>query len=431
MFWSPFTERNIFFVSGAWQDIPFRVFNSNYYHNMTALLGLVGVEFDSVDYSGSYTNTGSDVIFKYSNWHVGGLSLPYLRLQDLFSWDFVRVALDFLRFSTFAPRHLHAGKLENLTLGEYLTREGYSEVFARRVLLTALAVMCTCTFETMASFPADVVVFCLAVRSGSGIQRARGGNQIMAEKLAQLCEVRLNARVKAVSVAADGGSVVVQHEAREDERFDHVIFATQANHVLPLLQDATAEEREALTMFQYEASDVVVHTDPSVMPRERSAWSGVNFSSDTAQAMPSATIWLNRVSMEFMGFDENVFQTWNSKGKTIAAEAVIHTSHFERPVMSPQTLRAISLLAPLQGKRRVWFCGSYARRAMPLLENGVASAMEVATALGCEVPWSLPPRRARTLFSSRWMISTLTWGAFLAVAGPRLVSALKTHSLHL
>ena len=41
-------------------------------------------------------------------------------------------------------------------------------------------------------------------------------------------------------------------------------------------------------------------------------------------------------------------------------------------------------LASRQGSGHVWCVGAYARYSMPLLENGVKSAMEVARALGVD-----------------------------------------------
>jgi hypothetical protein len=41
-------------------------------------------------------------------------------------------------------------------------------------------------------------------------------------------------------------------------------------------------------------------------------------------------------------------------------------------------------LATSQGVGHIWFVGAYARYSMPLLENGVKSAMEVSRRLGVD-----------------------------------------------
>ena len=57
---------------------------------------------------------------------------------------------------------------------------------------------------------------------------------------------------------------------------------------------------------------------------------------------------------------------------------------FERPVVTPASAQTMARLDASQGAGRVWTVGAYSRFSMPLLENGVKSAMEVARALGVD-----------------------------------------------
>jgi len=65
----------------------------------------------------------------------------------------------------------------------------------------------------------------------------------------------------------------------EPDVFDHVIFASQANHALAMLRNPTSEEKAALSAFTYVKSSMVVHTDTSFMPggSARSDWQMMNF----------------------------------------------------------------------------------------------------------------------------------------------------------
>jgi hypothetical protein len=58
--------------------------------------------------------------------------------------------------------------------------------------------LCLCSYETMRSFPADLVVRCMAARANKGIQRAAGGNSAIAARLGQYCDVRCSAEIEAV-----------------------------------------------------------------------------------------------------------------------------------------------------------------------------------------------------------------------------------------
>jgi len=58
---------------------------------------------------------------------------------------------------------------------------------------------------------------------------------------------------------------------------------------------------------------------------------------------------------------------------------------FERPIVTAKSVQAMRTLNLTQGRGHVWLVGAYVRYSMPLLENGVKSAIEVAKALGIDV----------------------------------------------
>ena len=46
-----------------------------------------------------------------------------------------------------------------------------------------------------------------------------------------------------------------------------------------------------------------------------------------------------------------------------------------------ESQRVVSLVESAQGANRIWLCGSYAGRGIPLLENAVTSAFAVSAAI--------------------------------------------------
>ena len=68
------------------------------------------------------------------------------------------------------------------------------------------------------------------------------------------------------------------------------------------------------------------------------------------------------------------------------AEHLIHDEHvFEHPVFTRAAVAAQGRIADIQGKNRVSFCGAHLRYGFH--EDGLLSAVRVATAMGAEVPW--------------------------------------------
>ena len=60
-------------------------------------------------------------------------------------------------------------------------------------------------------------------------------------------------------------------------RYDHVILATHADTTMRLLGGQITEvEKEVLSCFEYASNEIVIHTDASLMPKSKAAWSSWN-----------------------------------------------------------------------------------------------------------------------------------------------------------
>jgi len=71
----------------------------------------------------------------------------------------------------------------------------------------------------------------------------------------------------------------------------------------------------------------------------------------------------------------------------VAPGRLLKRIHFERSVMTPKTIDHINGLAEQQGKGGLWFCGAYCLNSIPLQENGVRSALNIAERLNVPCPW--------------------------------------------
>jgi predicted NAD/FAD-binding protein len=237
---------------------------------------------------------------------------------------------------------------------------------------------------------------------------------------------------------------VAPREVRE--AFDHVVIATQAHQALNLLSaphkracgrefesfssgsntavgdvapiPCIEEYQRSLGGFKYERSRVVVHRDPRLMPTSRRQWSPLNIlvpgvsdpaSTANASSMPMCSVWMTKIDARV---SSDVYQTWNPllepRGEIFA------DGEFERPVVSTASARCMKDLDKLQGKSGIHFVGAYALHAVPLLENGVHSAMRAAERIDgkCRAPWASSESGKARKDARSWLIL-----AGLAVVG--------------
>lgn len=370
-------------------DVPLRAFNTCYYRNLIKLYQEAGVDIQRTDHSASYATANLNQTYfgyKYVGW--GNRALPILTGLNKISFKSLSIVKDAARFLLTAKKDLKSGYTDDKTFIEYLQAKKFSEPFIYEIMLPSFAAICTCSYAAVEQYPAEIIVEFMA--SGllfNGIWRARKGADDAIERLLTHCaEIHCNSAVS--KVFKRDGLVVVQEENGTEQVFDHVIVAAQANQAHRLLAEDESTAVDLLKLIPYEKSEVVVHSDMSLIPKQQADRSPVNFLVDRRAHSPMASIWLNKIypSLEKTS---PLFQTWNPLLEP-APETILGRSEFERPTVNLQSLSAIKKLNQLhrQDDRQIWYCGSYAMPGIPLLESAVQSAMSIAEKLQSPAPWA-------------------------------------------
>lgn len=367
-------------------DVPLRVLYEGYYPTLIAQYHQLGVQLERTNYAGSFSVLGEAVYYRYANWLIGGRSIPLPALP--MGRRALRINRELLRFYREAPAALASLEDGEEPLGSWLDRTHFHPDFAEGFLIPAFAAVCTCSSAAVRAYPARVILdYLTRGLTFGGVRRVVLGTQEVVRRLTEpVTELLCGVRVSRIAPVADG--VQVQWEGGE-RRFDHVVVATQANQAASMLDAGFRREREALERFAYEASRVVVHSDPALAPRERRHWAPVNLITSPEHDKPMATIWLNKVQPGLQKVSP-VFQTWNPLLEADPAR-VLAEARFERPVVNAASLegaRAVRMLHAQHG-RRLWFCGSYLGPGIPLLESGARTALDVAEALNDDASTTL------------------------------------------
>jgi predicted NAD/FAD-binding protein len=377
---------------GARMDIPLRVFSESYYPRLCQLYRHLGIRYGPADYSFScLSHSKAPAYFRYVNVLTAGMALPLPGL--LTPWNlpkFLRLAGQFVHFLNYSPGYMSEPGSSGLTLAAFLAKFGYSKEFASGLLLPMLSVVCTCSYAAVEEYPAEIVVDYFCNKYGlSGAQcRAKDGTRDIVDRLTKPVDrMVVGATVIAATPSATGCAISYLDPSgtAQKEMFDEVVLATQANASAKMLQAAAdPAQLAALRAFRYEKKRVVLHTDAALMPAYGRDWSPLNIEVSPEAEAASVTVWMNRIDTALRGeLSATVFQTWNPR-KEPAAESVIADFSFERPVVTFESAAAMRELQASQGRQHVWFVGAYSLFSMPLLENGLTSAIKVASSLGVD-----------------------------------------------
>ncbi len=364
-------------------NAPMRVFFEDYYPTLTQLYREIDVAFEPIEYSASFSRPGDRAYFRYRNYSLASTVVPFLAGRSALSPRALKIGAELVRFLRRAKNYkqFNQDETDNLTLAEYIEQYGFSTEFAALFLYPAFAGICTCSYAQIRNYPASIILAYLdSGLTWSRVNRLTEGTHDVTARLAAVAaEVRCSTHLKAVSRSA--GHVSLTDENNHTEDYDHVVIATQANQALKLVADASAEERTTLTRFQYETSRTVVHTDRRLAPANEKDWAPVNFLLSNDHDKPMASICMNQIYPR-LGDDTHYFETWNPF-HDVDDDKVLIDARVQRPVVNRDTLLGIRQIEALhaQRDRRIWFCGSYASRGIPLLESAVVSAKGLAERL--------------------------------------------------
>ncbi len=363
-------------------DTGFIVFNERTYPNFCALLRELGVEWQASDMSFSVSSRASGL--EYNGSSLGGL---LARRSNALRPSFWRMVRDIVRFYREAPALLEDPNDET-TLGEYLSRGGYSRSFVEEHLVPMGAAVWSADTRRMLAFPARFLVEFfhnhgfLEVDDRPQWLVVRGGSREYVRRLVAPFADRIRLRTPVNAIQRTHAGVRVRTVAGEEQLFDRVVLATHADTSLRLLRDASRTEREVLGAFEYQRNEAVLHTDASLMPRRRRAWASWNYHIvDPPSALPTVTYWMNRLQ----GLDRSVqyFVTLN-RSDVIAEPSVLGRFVYHHPIYSLAAMRAQKRHAEIDGAGGVHFCGAYFGYGFH--EDGVVSALRVAERVRSEVP---------------------------------------------
>ena len=278
-------------------------------------------------------------------------------------------------------------KDQDITLAEFINQHEIEEVFWHGAVMPVLYTICTCNPKTIGEWPAKpLLIFLRQLTDGDALLRIQGGTPALVDKLIENINIQSGAAITKVSEQDD--KVLVENNKGEQQFFDRVVVATPTTKIEEFL-DATqfADDIALLKQFRFEQGQLVIHTDPSVMPPKRKDWSVLSYMMDRKFTRQQFTVWLNSVEPSLVGKNA-VFQTWQPV-TDIDPKKVISTVTLTRAVVDSQT---VALNKALQQRhksanRKVFFCGSWSCDGLPILESAVTSAMHIAEIFGAPLPF--------------------------------------------
>ncbi len=355
-------------------DTGFIVCNDRNYPNFLALMTKLGVAVKPTEMSFSVRNPVLNLEYNGHN-----LNTLFSQRLNLFRPSFHRLVKDILKFNEVSKAALAAGEIDEISLDEFVAQHNLSRQFRENYLLPMVAAIWSCSLTQAGEFP---LAFFLRFFLNHGLLDIKNRPQWyvlskgsssyikpMTEGFAD--KIHLNSPVTRLSRGANGVTIEV---AGSTQVFDEVIVASHSDQALSLLDNPSHSETSILGDLGYQANDVILHMDASIMPKKSLSWASWNFLAGQSQLDQAPVVTYCMNILQGIHSTRPFLVTLNGRDKIDPAK-ILQEFTYDHPVYSKQSVIAQQRRSEICGVDGIHYCGAYWYSGFH--EDGVRSALDV------------------------------------------------------
>jgi predicted NAD/FAD-binding protein len=360
-------------------DTGFMVFNYKTYPNLCRLFAEIGAPVKKTDMSFSVQHVPTGL--EYSGSSVNHL---FAQRKNIFNIKYLKMLMQIGRFNKESVKIVDDPKYADYSIGRYIKEFGFGEEMLWKYLVPMSSAVWSTPMEQMLDFPAVTLIRFFQNHGFLGLDTQHQwytldkGSQSYREILIRPFKDRIHINRKAIKITRSNGKVTVHASDGSQETFDRAIIATHGDQALQLLEAPTNDEQRLLSNFKYQYNKATLHTDESIMPKTKLAWSSWNYriQMQNGQLTPSTIYWMNQ--LQGVSDKKNYFVSINPHDN-IDPEKIIREIDYEHPLFDVPAINAQAHLYKLNQNGPVYFCGSYFKYGFH--EDAFASAVQLCSQL--------------------------------------------------
>ena len=362
-------------------DSGFIVYNERTYPNFIRILDELGVERKQTRMGFSVKSVSNDL--EYAGHSLDGL---FSQRRNLIRPSFWRMIKSILRFKKESEEQLNELPLD-MTIGSFLEKNHYPSEFIEHFIIPMGAAIWSTMPNMMTEIPA---VFFIRFFQNHGILAIKdkptwwvinGGSKNYVKKMTAGFIDRIMVSTPVKRVKRNDSIEIIAGSPQHMTRFDAVVFACHSDQALALLADPSYAENEILRTITYQRNDVILHTDHSVLPTRRKAWSSWNYQLDSDPKRPVALTYNMNI---LQGLESSVtFCVTLNDPEAVSPDRIIKEITYHHPLITVESISAQKRKNEISGVNNTYYCGAYWHNGFH--EDGVVSAMDACELLAANL----------------------------------------------
>ena len=360
-------------------DSGFIVYNEKTYPNFIRLLKKlkVGVQKTTMGFSVKAPS-------KNLEYAGGSINMVFAQRLNLFKPSFLIMLKDIFRFNRLAARELERVD-EKSTILSFLEKHKFSKPFIENYIIPMGAAIWSTAANKTTEMPA---AFYIRFFKNHGLLQIfnrpqwfviKGGSKSYVQKIVEGFKEKIFLSRPVTKVERSPSEVRVYCDKEPDPiLFDKVIFATHSDQALALLNEPSENEKAVLEALPYQKNTAIVHTDESLMPKNKTTWSSWNYLLSGDLKKP-VTLTYNMNILQSLQAKPDFLVTLNSLNE-INPSKIIKKIDYAHPLFTVDGINAQKKKSQISGHNNTYYCGAYWGNGFH--EDGVNSALEVCKAFG-------------------------------------------------
>ena len=363
-------------------DTGFIVYNNDTYPNFVKILNKLKVETQpsTMSFSLSCERSGME-------YGTGNLKALFGNKSNIISFKFYKLLFGIFTYFKKAKTFLKHNNDFSYTVHDFIKSAKINNYTYEKFILPMASAIWSTNFDEIEQMPAKYLFEfyknhdLLSINPSKKWRVIKGGSKQYVSKLIKPFDNRIRINSKVHSIKRAKNTIYLKTDHNEKEEFNAVILACHSDQALKILEDSTNQEKEILANIPYQLNQAILHTDTSVLPKNKKMWSSWN-----------SYIPKEQNSNVSLTYNMNILQSIKSKNtfcvsinmeNNINPSKIIKKINYSHPTFNKKSVFAQSQKNKISGIKNTYFAGAYWRYGFH--EDGVLSALDVCKNFGVEI----------------------------------------------
>ena len=363
-------------------DTGFIVYNNDTYPNFVKILNKLKVETQpsTMSFSLSCERSGME-------YGTGNLKALFGNKSNIINFQFYKLLFGIFTYFKKAKTFLKHNNDFSYTVHDFIKSAKINNYTYEKFILPMASAIWSTNFDEIEQMPAKYLFEfyknhdLLSINPSKKWRVIKGGSKQYVSKLIKPFDNRIRINSKVHSIKRAENTIYLKTNHNEKEEFNAVILACHSDQALKILEDSTNQEKEILANIPYQLNQAILHTDTSVLPKNKKMWSSWN-----------SYIPKEQNSNVSLTYNMNILQSIKSKNtfcvsinmeNNINPSKIIKKINYSHPTFNKKSVFAQSQKNKISGIKNTYFAGAYWRYGFH--EDGVLSALDVCKNFGVEI----------------------------------------------